>query len=325
MPSGEKESLITIDEAQGMEPTEILLIKEVNGNKVILNLFGDERQHIEGTKGIDNWSELNDIFAYDRYDMQENYRNASQITRYCNREFNMDMQAINLPGQDVIEWNDLEIFRNELTKSLTSAMKKGLSAIIVKDAIEAEQLLADYEEFENKLHDLTVEKEEIAGNKWNVMTVAQSKGLEFSTVIALVGRMSENERYIACTRALNELSVLKCEIPLPEKEQKKKNIIIVRNDNNKKNSKNDVATEEEAYENDVIRQFFISKGCNIIDMRDKGGCLWILGSKEEIGDIVQKAVEKYGISGGYANGKATKHRMAWYTKDYMIEERQEDK
>lgn len=327
MPSGEKESLITIDEAQGMEPTEIRLIKEVNGNKVILNLFGDERQHIEGTKGIDNWSELEDIFSYERYDMQENYRNASQITRYCNQEFHLDMQAINLPGQDVVEWNDLEIFHNDITKILTSAMKKGLSAIIVKDVAEAEQLQVHYEKFANRFHDLTVGKEEIVGNKWNVMTVAQSKGLEFSTVIALLGRMSENERYIACTRALNELSVLKCEIPLPEKEQKKKNVIIVQNDKNKKALKNDVTEKEngKVYENDVIRQFFINKGCNIIEMRDKGGCLWILGSKEEIGDIVQMAVEKFGISGGYANGKATKHKMAWYTKDYMIEESQEDK
>ena len=39
------------------------------------------------------------------------------------------------------------------------------------------------------------------------MTVEQVKGLEFGTVFALSGRMSQNEKYIAYTRALDELFV----------------------------------------------------------------------------------------------------------------------
>ena len=39
------------------------------------------------------------------------------------------------------------------------------------------------------------------------MMVEQSKGLEFETVFAVTGRMSENEKYITYTRALNELYV----------------------------------------------------------------------------------------------------------------------
>lgn len=46
------------------------------------------------------------------------------------------------------------------------------------------------------------------------MTVEQSKGLEFETVFAVTGRMSENEKYITYTRALNELYVYDEEIKL---------------------------------------------------------------------------------------------------------------
>lgn len=59
VPNGAKESLITIDEAQNMAPEELKLIKEVNENKVIFNLFGDVRQHVEGSKGIDDWKKIN--------------------------------------------------------------------------------------------------------------------------------------------------------------------------------------------------------------------------------------------------------------------------
>ena len=51
--------------------------------------------------------------------------------------------------------------------------------------------------------------------KWNVLTISQAKGLEFNTVFALSGRMSKNERYIAYTRALDELYVYDDELQLP--------------------------------------------------------------------------------------------------------------
>ena len=52
-PNAVTESLITIDEAQNVEVEELRLIKAVNKNRVVLNLFGDIKQHVEGAKGID--------------------------------------------------------------------------------------------------------------------------------------------------------------------------------------------------------------------------------------------------------------------------------
>ena len=44
----------------------------------------------------------------------------------------------------------------------------------------------------------------------NVMTVFESKGLEFSAVAVLDRGMTENEKYIAYTRALRELAIIEC-------------------------------------------------------------------------------------------------------------------
>lgn len=50
-------------------------------------------------------------------------------------------------------------------------------------------------------------------------------------------------------------------------------------------------------------------------MRAKKGCLWVVGTKEEIGEIVKKAVNKFGVSGAYASAaKAIGYRPGWYTK-----------
>ena len=86
IPNGGLESLLSIDEAQGIAPEEIRLLSNINAGKAVLNMFGDIYQHIEGTKGIDSWDEYKNIIDFDMYEMQENYRNASQITDYCNRQ-----------------------------------------------------------------------------------------------------------------------------------------------------------------------------------------------------------------------------------------------
>jgi DNA helicase IV len=41
------------------------------------------------------------------------------------------------------------------------------------------------------------------------MTVYESKGLEFTSVVAIDKGMSDAEKYIAYTRALNELAIIK--------------------------------------------------------------------------------------------------------------------
>ena len=205
-PASSWDSLITIDEAQGVAPEEIRLIKNVNQGHVILNIFGDVNQHIENTKGIDSWDEYNDIIDYNFYEMNENYRNASQITEYCNKSFDMHMRAINLPGNGVHELNSLSEFRTSVISLLTNN-NLVMGAILVKNRDESQAFRKAFNSYDTKLNDMTDEESSLNERKWNIICIDDAKGLEFNTVIVLSGRMSRNEKYIAFTRALDNLYV----------------------------------------------------------------------------------------------------------------------
>lgn len=77
--------------------------------------------------------------------------------------------------------------------------------------------------------------------------------------------------------------------------------------------KTEIAPKSEAT---TLKDFFRSKGLEVIDKRDKGGCLWVVGSPSEIDDIVRAACKKFYAGGNYAmnGGKASGYRTAWFTK-----------
>ena len=52
------------------------------------------------------------------------------------------------------------------------------------------------------------EKGKVSRSKINIMSVYESKGLEFTSVVVIEKGMSDSEKYIAYTRALNELAVV---------------------------------------------------------------------------------------------------------------------
>ena len=78
--------------------------------------------------------------------------------------------------------------------------KKGLKALICSEEKKAEFLRKSY-------NDISV-KGKISRSKINIMTVYESKGLEFTSVVVVPEGMSNSEKYIAYTRALNELAVI---------------------------------------------------------------------------------------------------------------------
>ena len=63
-----------------------------------------------------------------------------------------------------------------------------------------------------------------------------------------------------------------------------------------------------------LADFFKSNGLEVIDKRANGGCLWVVGTQDELEPYLSKAKELYGATGSFASGRATKQRMGWYTK-----------
>ena len=54
---------------------------------------------------------------------------------------------------------------------------------------------------------LDVQRENVRG-AYNVISVANVKGLEFEKAVVVLSGMTPNEQYVACTRAIQELYVI---------------------------------------------------------------------------------------------------------------------
>lgn len=316
IPKAGSETLISIDEAQNLSPNELLLIKRVNNDKVRLNLYGDVKQHIEGTKGIDSWKELSHIAKFKKSEMTENYRNTRQITKYCNKKFIMNMRAINLDGNGVHEIPEHD-FLDGLNAIFSNIPKKGLRAIIVKNKKEALLLKKQFASHAEKFRDLTEVSDFIHKDRWNILTIDQVKGLEFSTVIAMTGRMTRNEKYIAFTRALDELYVYEQEVDISGIEELSSTTQVVKEEEKKLKEKGKKHKKKEVqfidYSKSEVRDFFISRGLQINDMRPTG-YLWVIGDRGTITPVILEACEKFNITGTFSSGRATNFKPGWYTK-----------
>ena len=319
-PNSVKESLITIDEAQNLDPEELLLIYNVNDKKVIFNLFGDVKQHFEEKKGIDSWKAFSPIIDYRLYEMKENYRNARQITRYCNRMFGMNMRAINTDGKGVHMLDDAATLYEHLRTIFQRPQNPGLSCIIVKSIDEARTVYDEMGTLQNRIHNLAADPSELKNVKWNLMTIDQAKGLEFETVITISGRMTDNEKYVAFTRALDELFIYNSEIellPILRKTEPHSTVDITKKTSSRKKRNNKDCDEKNnsAIPNEKgCKEFFEQLGMKVIDERNQGGYLWVVGRREMIEEAVNFAIEKFGISGKYSPGKTTHFGPGWYTK-----------
>ena len=318
-PNKIKETLITIDEAQGLAPAEIELIRAVNDYSVILNLFGDEKQHIEGTKGIDSWTEITDKIEFKTFSMMDNYRNARQITEFCNKKFNMKMRSINLDGNGVHEiTGDINDLLASVTDLLMNVTNNGLKAIIVKNRREAKYLLHKFQNMSTKFNDMTTATYEINMIKWNVLTIEDAKGLEFGSVIALSGEMTENEKYIAYTRALDELWVYDNAFVLPSKETTMDTMESNAGKTSRK-ARDKKAGEHNRFYNVVssgaVKKYFKDAGFKVVDLRNKKtGDLWVVGAKEELKPFVQDAIKKFHITGMYGKDENAGIPYGWQTK-----------
>lgn len=184
-----KFSFMFIDEAQDISPAEYGVLKAVN-DRAIFNIFGDLKQNITPGRGITDWSAL----GYKTYNLNLNYRNTNQIVEYVSKNLGIEMSAIGFDGCEVIE-----IPKRSVTSWLSD--KNGLKAVIC-----AEQALESYS---RKSYNILRETGKISKTKINVMTVYESKGLEFTAVAVADGDMTDNEKYIAYTRALKELALIR--------------------------------------------------------------------------------------------------------------------
>ena len=184
-------SYLFVDEGQDISLCEYELLRKIN-KKAAFNIFGDVAQNVTPWRGIRNWEEA--FPDYEVYGLNQNYRNTNQIVNYVAQTLRLDMQSIGCEGPQVCKISPKGI--NAFFKD-----KKGLKAVICSEKTKAEFLRKSYNDIG--------EKGKVSNSKINIMTVYESKGLEFTSVVAIDKEMSDAEKYIAYTRALNELAIIK--------------------------------------------------------------------------------------------------------------------
>ena len=183
-------SYLFVDEAQDISPSEFDLLRAIN-KKAAYNIFGDTAQNVTAWRGVKSWQSVFPDFQV--YGLNQNYRNTNQIVDFVSSTLTVDMQPIGYDGPNVerIQPRQISGFFKD---------KKGLKALICAEDKKAEYLRKTY-------HDVSV-KGKLSKTKINIMSVYESKGLEFSSVVVVAEKMSSSELYIAYTRALQNLAVV---------------------------------------------------------------------------------------------------------------------
>ena len=177
------DQLICVDEAQDYNEIEYEIIKKVNGKNLKINLYGDVNQSFY-SKGITTWENLckNQMFEY--YELNENYRNSIEITKFTNKKLNYNVLPMGISGKEVSAIKIEDVFN-----LIQEKQKNGRKIVIILSKDEEKMLF-------NEIEDVYFS------------TVEKVKGIEYDTVIVYGTNMSNTEKYISYTRALNELYIL---------------------------------------------------------------------------------------------------------------------
>ncbi|MBP5242301.1 MAG: UvrD-helicase domain-containing protein [Clostridia bacterium] len=183
-------NLVFVDEGQDISASEYALLKKIN-KSAAFNVYGDLKQNITTWRGVKDWRETG--VEGEIYTLNQNYRNTNQIVSFVTERVDADMEAIGFDGKPVIS-----IGQREAVSFFKD--KKGTRAVIALP----EELPA----LKRSAYNVVSETGVLSKKKVNLMSVYESKGLEFSCVAVYDKGMSENEKYIAYTRALGELAIV---------------------------------------------------------------------------------------------------------------------
>ena len=181
--------LVFIDEGQDIARSEYALLRAIHTDAAF-NIFGDLKQNITPWRGLKQWETFDSYFELD-----VNYRNTNEIVGFVSENLGVKMQPIGLAGSPVeyISFKRVSAwFRG----------RQGSKAVIVCEE--------DLPLFEKRGY-CRLAASGASKTRINVMTVFESKGLEFSAVAVLDRGMSEHEKYIAYTRALRDLAIIDAE------------------------------------------------------------------------------------------------------------------
>lgn len=193
--------MLCFDEGQDVNKFEYELINTINGNNVIYNILGDINQLISSNRGINDWSVLYEIKEFDKFELEENYRNSQEIAKHCINETSYRMNPIGVDDGNVIVAENEDWGYIGLTRTFMRDNGKRKVILVKQISDDVKKFLSLYFEF-NSINIVYDDSKSLDNNKINVMTVKMAKGMEFDTTLVITKYMTRNEKYIALTRAL---------------------------------------------------------------------------------------------------------------------------
>ncbi len=183
---------IFIDEGQDYSESEYRILRTIHKDSCCFEVYGDVAQCVTPNRGLKNWDYLRSLFDADYFEMKENYRNTVEIAEYINENVMNAFNIIGFRGPEVVEkrmpWGNVIM-------DVINTNKGDRIAVICHNKNDIEGLDS-------------ATKSYLAQNGF-LYNVIGAKGLEFEVVFVIDRNMSLNEKYVAFSRSLKDLIILK--------------------------------------------------------------------------------------------------------------------
>lgn len=216
---------IVIDEAQDFSPLQIALLDRLVKTHSF-TVLGDLSQGIHAYAGIEDWSEMQDLFEPEQaayFELNRSYRSTMEIIHFANSILKRGVQTkmlaepvfrsgnpvhiVHLHGMPAVDWIMQELPRHEELGYQTTA-------VLTRTTDEARELAQQLLERGIDVSLIDGKQQKYEGGV-SVLPVYLSKGLEFDAVL-LTNATADHYRqqplearlmYVGCTRALHQLTL----------------------------------------------------------------------------------------------------------------------
>lgn len=187
---------ICIDEGQDLHQADYALLRSLFPS-AIYNVFGDTAQVLHTACGISEWKTETGIQKV--FELADNYRNTPAIVDFCNRKFDCDMAYFGKIGDNM----QPEIVHHNEDKMKIAIHEAG--TVIVKDKIAFENLCSKVPTVAAQLEYVDTNSSVLQTAKIPCYSIFAAKGLEFPNVFVFSDHMTNNQKLVACTRAMKHL------------------------------------------------------------------------------------------------------------------------
>lgn len=216
---------VVIDEAQDFSPLQIALLDRLVKSHSF-TILGDLSQGIHAYSGIEDWSEMRDMFTPELssyYELNRSYRSTMEIIHFANTVLQRGVQTKVLAEPVFRSGNRVQVMHMKpelkvewIIQSLKHHAEQGFqtTAILTRTSDEAREVTEQLCEAGVQASLIDGRQQKYSGGV-SVLPVYLSKGLEFDAVLLTsadathysLNPLEARLMYVGCTRALHQLTL----------------------------------------------------------------------------------------------------------------------